>query len=433
MLFSVVFLLPVVLCAPSPQDRYDGHKVLEIFGKTEEDFRKLLELQLQFGLDMWKTPKHVNDSAHAMVAPEHLTNVLEQLNSLNLGVSTLIDDVQQLIHSSTKDNKKQARAIFPGGSGHDHGRYYRHQAILDFMTLVANDANKSPNVAATLETIGTSGQGRSLKLIKIFSTVNTGTPKRKIFIDGGIHAREWISPASVKYLIEQFAYNPGNIADIYTLLARYEIYLIPVMNPDGYEFSHTNTRMWRKNRRTNTGSTCIGVDLNRNFPYQWNPANGGSTNPCQDTYSGTGPASEVETQVLVNYLTGAGFDAYITIHSYGQYWLYPWGFTTALPADVADLHAAGQAGVDAIQDYGRLRYTLGSSTNVLYAAAGGSDDFAKGMAGVKYSYTLELRDNGRYGFLLPESEIIPACEELRAGFLAFANAMYNQQQVIVGK
>lgn len=66
---------------------------------------------------------------------------------------------------------------------------------------------------------------------------------------------------------------------------------------------------------------------------------GGSTNPCQDTYSGSGPASEVETEVLVNYLrnNAAMFDAYITVHSYGQYWLYPWGYTTAYPTDREDL------------------------------------------------------------------------------------------------
>ena len=61
------------------------------------------------------------------------------------------------------------------------------------------------------------------------------------------------------------------------------------------------------------------------------------------------------------------------------------------------------------------------------SAAGGSDDFAKGDAGIKYSYTLELRDTGRYGFLLPESEIRDTCVELREGFLAFASAMNSRQ------
>jgi len=69
------------------------------------------------------------------------------------------------------------------------------------------------------------------------------------------------------------------------------------------------------------------------------PAIGGSTNPCEDIYSGTAAGSEPETQALVNYLlaNSTKFDAYLTIHSYGQMWLYPWGFTSAYPADAADL------------------------------------------------------------------------------------------------
>ena len=83
--------------------------------------------------------------------------------------------------------------------------------------------------------------------------------------------------------------------------------------------------MWRKNRRVNAGSSCIGVDLNRNFGYQWMVA-GASNNPCSDTYAGPTPDSEQEAKAVegvINSKLGT-WDAFFTIHTYGQFWFTPW-------------------------------------------------------------------------------------------------------------
>lgn len=96
---------------------------------------------------------------------------------------------------------------------------------------------------------------------------------------------------------------------------------------------------------------------------------------------------------------------YLTFHSYGNYLLYPWGYTSAYPEDADVLQALAvdvEAGIASV--YG-TRYTIGSSTNVLYAAAGGSDDWVKGVGGVALSYTIELPGGGLWGFDLPASRI----------------------------
>jgi hypothetical protein len=118
--------------------------------------------------------------------------------------------------------------------------------------------------------------------------------------------------------------------------------------------------------------------------------------------------------------------AYFAIHSYGQYWLYPWGWTSALTSDDKDLNRLANVATTALRQLYGTAYTVGTSTNVLYAAAGGADDWAYGGAGVKYSYTVELRDKGSYGFQLPASQIRPTCAETTAAFIAFAKQLATE-------
>ncbi|CAG2066738.1 unnamed protein product, partial [Timema podura] len=105
-------------------------------------------------------------------------------------------------------------------------------------------------------------------------------------------------------------------------------------NHDGYEFSHTSTRLWRKTRSRPSSSTCIGTDANRNFDYYWMTV-GASSNPCSETYGGTHALSEPETSAYHNYILGNKdrIKLYIATHSYGNYILYSWGHTSALPSD----------------------------------------------------------------------------------------------------
>lgn len=131
--------------------------------------------------------------------------------------------------------------------------YHRLSDIHGYLDYLAETY---PNLCS-VKTIGSSIEGRPLKLLKISSS---SSAKRAAWVDGGIHAREWISPSTVTYIINQFVSNyesePSYVKEI-------DWYFLPVLNPDGYEYSHTTDRLWRKNRRFGIG--CAGTDLNRNF------------------------------------------------------------------------------------------------------------------------------------------------------------------------
>lgn len=113
--------------------------------------------------------------------------------------------------------------------------------------------------------------------------------------------------------------------------------------------------------------------------------------------------------------------AYISLHSYSQLFLTPWGWTKDLPDAYPDQERVAKSAVSALNSMYQTAYQIGSSTNILYAAAGGSDDWAHGTAGIKYSYTIELRDTGENGFVLPKEQIIESGDETFAALLDMAH------------
>merc|ERR1712083_146783 len=142
-----------------------------------------------------------------------------------------------------------------------------------------------------------------------------------------------------------------------------------------------------------------------------------STNPCRETYRGSEASSEPETKAVATALLAIKDKVriYLSFHSYGQYWLTSWGYKTSLPLDNDKLVRLGRHAVDAIQCITpSRRYTIGSAGAIFYIAGGASDDYAKAAAEIPYSFTVELPDSGRYGFLLPEGQIQTVGQELWA-------------------
>jgi len=107
----------------------------------------------------------------------------------------------------------------------------------------------------------------------------------------------------------------------------------------------------------------------------------------------------------------------------------PWGYTKDLPDDYQELKDLSDLAVEELRKHYNTPYTTGSSANVLYESAGSSRDWAKGAGGFKYVYTVELRDTGRYGFLLPPEQILPTCEETWAGMQVIANHIINNKKI----
>lgn len=152
---------------------------------------------------------------------------------------------------------------------------------------------------------------------------------RAIFIEANIHAREWISSATVTWILNQFLHSTD--PEIVYLSETVDWYIVPVANPDGYEYTRSSNRNWRKTRSP-VSLVCYGVDPNRNFAYNWlikdeNGSEGASRAPCSDVYAGPHPFSEPETIALENYLLQHSdkFDVYLSFHSYAHQILFPFG------------------------------------------------------------------------------------------------------------
>ncbi|KAG9489835.1 hypothetical protein GDO78_005646, partial [Eleutherodactylus coqui] len=254
--------------------------------------------------------------------------------------------------------------------------------------------------------IGLSYEGRPLYVLKF----STGANRPGIWIDAGIHSREWVTQATALWTAYKIVSDHGRDASLTSLLDSYDIFLLVVTNPDGYVFTHTKNRMWRKTRSINSGSRCVGADPNRN----WDAGFGGpgaSSDPCSDTFYGAGAESEVEVKAVADFIRGHGqIKGFISIHSYSQFLLFPYGYKCTNPPDFAELNSVGKAAASALSSLYGTQYKVGTICNTIYQADGTTTDWAYDN-GIKYSYTFELRDTGKYGFLLPAEQIIPTAEE----------------------
>jgi len=141
---------------------------------------------------------------------------------------------------------------------------------------------------------------------------------------------------------------------------------------------------------------------------------GASNNPCSETFAGPAPWSEPEAKAVADFLMShqGEWDLFITLHSYGQLWMTPWGYTAALPADYDELARVGNAAVATILTTSGTVYTMGSAANILYESSGTSRDYAKGVPQIPYVYTIELRNTN--SFVLPPGQIIPTGQEIWA-------------------
>jgi len=276
-----------------------------------------------------------------------------------------------------------------------------------------------PNVFQ-LEQLNTTYEGRPIIVIK--ATNGQFGTKPVLFYEGGIHAREWIGHATMTYILGKLS--NASDPDVRNLLNKYEFHVVPIVNGDGYVYTWTTDRNWRKTRKPNVGSPCIGTDPNRNWDDHW-CEEGASRMPCSDSYCGSAAFSEREVLTMASHVSATqkaqGVKLFVDWHAYGQLWMAPWGWSGALPPDGADQQALGTTALKAIKDTTNYTYTYGTIYNIIYPASGSSADWGYDVPNVKYSYGVELRDTGTYGFLLPADQIRPQGEEIWAATVAIAN------------
>jgi murein tripeptide amidase MpaA len=291
-----------------------------------------------------------------------------------------------------------------GPSQPDAGLYHTYAEINDELHKLAAD---HPQIAQ-VSSIGKSVEGRDLWAIKISDNVAQAEPETSVVFLGGHHAREWIAVDVPFLLAKQLLDQYGTDTTITRLVNHAEIWVVPLVNPDGHQYSVATDRLWRKNRRNN-GDGSFGVDLNRNYSYQWGGP-GSSSDTFSEIYRGAAPFSEPETQAVRDFLRQHRPRSLISYHSYSQLVLYPWGYTNTPAPDEALMQNLAVAIADRIRVVHNVRYTPEQSSD-LYLASGDTTDWLYGEFGVP-NFTIELRPQSTPpGFQLPESEIAPTFEE----------------------
>ncbi|XP_076350463.1 carboxypeptidase A2-like isoform X3 [Tachypleus tridentatus] len=330
MICRSVFLLLVLNllyngCGKPESDRkkhFSGYKVLRLFPSNSQQLEALHDLveNNDLELDFWMHTSTVNQSVDVMIPPKYNQEMEQFIADNYIPRTVFLDDVEKAIQDEGgslvyDDLSREPKDFF--------AKYQRLKEIYDYMESLVSE---HPNIASNIS-IGKSYEGRDLMVIKI----SGGTLKDKpiVWIDSGIHAREWISVTTAVYIATQLVEKYNSEKDVKVLVDSYEWYIMPCANPDGYEYSHTKYK-----------------------------------------------------------LASIGVKALKSIH--GTY------------------------------------FEIGPSTNLLYLASGGADDWAYGVAGVKYSYTVELRDTGKYGFFIPTKQIIPTGEETFVAVKAIAVALKSE-------
>ncbi|NWQ69265.1 CBPB2 Carboxypeptidase, partial [Neopipo cinnamomea] len=381
-------------------------EVLWALPQTDEQVEDLQNLLNTTEVILWQPVVVENikkdTEVHFYVRASNIHSTKAQLRQLAIQHKVLIGDVQEFIEKQTVND-----TVNPRRSSSYYENYHSMKEIYHWMEEVV----KVHSDLLQKIYIGSSYEKRPLYVLKISKSQEKS--KSAIWIDCGIHAREWIAPAFCLWFIGHAIHVRERDTTMTMLLEDFDFYVMPVMNVDGYEYtwSHPSNRLWRKSRSKHGNSKCIGTDMNRNFDAHW-CGQGASPYECQETYCGPYPESEPEVKAVARFVRDHKntIKAYITMHSYSQLVLFPYSYTTNRSKDHDELDSLAKKAVKAIRRTTKETYRPGPGAQTIYLAPGGSDDWAYDL-GIKYSFTFELRDTGTYGFLLPSQEIKPTCLE----------------------
>uniref|UniRef100_A0A8B9WUA6 Carboxypeptidase A4 n=1 Tax=Bos mutus grunniens TaxID=30521 RepID=A0A8B9WUA6_BOSMU len=361
------------------------HQVFRINIRNEDEISKLNRLvnSDNLKLDLWKSPSTLGHPADVLVPSFSLQEVKSFLEDHGLEYSVAIEDLQNVLDSEHQQLQRNVRQELSNNC-FNYGAYH------------------------TLEDFST-GKGRQ---------------RPAIWLNAGIHAREWISSATAIWTARKIACDYGRDLVITSILEKMDIFLLPVANPDGYVYTHTHNRLWRKTRSVNPRSTCIGADPNRNWDSHFGGV-GTSNDPCSDTYHGLHAHSEVEVKSVADFITNHGdFKCLIDLHSYSQLVMYPYGYTTSRVPDADELDMVARNASKAMASLSGTQYRVGSVGSIVYTASGNTIDWAYDN-GIKYAFCFELRDTGFYAFALPADQIIPTAQETWLGLKTIMEHVRN--------
>lgn len=298
----------------------------------------------------------------------------------------LIKKAGLLIASSDLDLENKFRSKdFPAEDAAYHN-FSELTAVLEQISRENPDIVRLESVAKTIE-------GRDIWAVRLSAGSKAADEKPAVIYMGGHHAREHLSVEVpilfLKHLVKEYRSNNSRIV---SLLNNRDIHIIPVVNPDGmeYDIKDGKYKMWRKNRSRNSDGT-YGVDLNRNYGYQWGTG-GSSSNPSSDTFKGPQAFSEIETQAIKNYVERhQNISILLSFHTYSELILYPWGHKYDGLEIVRDKQVH-EAMAKKMAEWNR--YTPKQSSG-LYIASGDTTDWSYGVHKIiSFTFELDPTNNG---------------------------------------
>ncbi len=343
---------------------------------------------------------------------------LEKLEDTGIPYEVLVKDLTEYYQEQNRTFGPRSGAIACAEIDHATPRNFKLGSMGGYLTLeeMKSELDKMhqlyPNLIAKAQPISDfrTYEGRPVLWTGITGTGGNENQKKNVLYTALHHAREPISMQQLVYFMWYMLENYATDPMVKNLLDKTQLYFIPCVNPDGYAYnvqvSPNGGGMWRKNRRP-MGENQFGIDLNRNYGYEWgHNGSGSSDDPASDIYRGQAAFSEPETQAVRWFCENHEIFSALNYHSFGDYLIYPWGYTPDVTGH--DKHFKSLA--KSLTFEKRILYGTSRET-VLYMTNGDADDWMYGETGSKkriFSMTPEVGP-AEYGFWPPKNEIKMLC------------------------
>lgn len=360
---------------------------------------------------------------------------IERISEMGFEFKVLIDDVQEFYATQSTQRSSQPQcqqynykyAVPKNFELGSMGGFLTYSQMIDAMDMMGLHY---PHLISTRQQVGSdlSHEGRRIDWVRISDNPDTNEDEPEILYTALHHAREPMSMMQMIYFMWYLLENYDTSPEIKYLVDNTELYFIPCVNPDGYIYNESiapnGGGNWRKNMRDNNNDGIFnekddGVDLNRNYSFEWGKDDeGSSSNPSAVTYRGEEAFSEPEVRAVRDFIDEHAFSCALNYHAFGNFLLYPWGFSgstnpdSVLFANYAD-HLSSHSGYGT----GTTQQTLG------YLANGTAGDWMYAMHEI-IAVTPEIGD-ADWGFWPPESEIINLCNASLFKNLAIAHFTQN--------
>lgn len=408
--FTVFFLLFIIVLSVSAQ--YSRARIY----LDRKDIAQLLEAGICIDHGLHRKEFIENDFS---------SDELEKARSLGFNVEVKIPDVTSFYAAQNNivETKSAASCINPLFQALDQieppqnfrlgsmGGYYTYQ---EFLNELDSMRAKYPNLISQRQVINPNdltNEGRPIYWVRISDNPDLDENEPEALFNAVHHAREPMSMSQLIFFMWHLLENYGTNSNISTLLNGTELYFVPCINPDGYIYNQVNNPngggMWRKNRRNN-GDGTFGVDLNRNYAYNWAFDNQGSSpNGSSDTYRGTTAFSEPETRNMRDFALAHDFKVCFNYHSYGNLLIFPWAYSGLQTSD--SLYYSYTAPM--LSRFNGFITGTGAET-VGYSSNGDADDWQYGEQTLK-NKTMTLTPEvgpGDLGFWPPSAQILPICK-----------------------